>query len=110
MSPSRPIQNTIRNSISYRAAIMCIAALSVLWARNAAVSVSLSPISSAFHAPSDHDHRLCFDHEDPQWLTAPNTALAEPSLIVSSQPSRNAEPPIEFVTDGWHYNRPPPLS
>jgi hypothetical protein len=88
---------------------MCIAALSLLWARNAAAGVSHSSLSSAFHALSDHDHRLCFDHEDPQWPTAPSTALAEPSPIVSSQPSPNVELPVEFVRDGWHFNRPPPV-
>jgi len=107
LSLSRRIRKVTHSSISYRAAVLCLAALSVSWARYVPPSVSYSSPNSAFHTIWDHDRHLCFDHEDPQWPTAPSTALSTLSPIVSSQPIRNAEPPVEFMTDG-HYDRPPP--
>ena len=33
-----------------------------------------------------------------------------PAAVVSPHPTRTFEPFVEIVTDGWHYNRPPPIT
>ena len=110
MSLVRPIRKSICGFVSYRAAIMCVAALSLLWARSAPPSLPHSSVSLAFQSIADHDHRQCFDHEGSQFATPPSTPLATPPPVVSSPPTHTAETVVEFVTDGWHYNRPPPIS
>lgn len=110
MSLVRPTRESIRGAMSYRALVMCVAALSLLWARSAPPNLPHGPLNLAFHSLADHDHRPCFDHEDPQWVTAPCTPLAAPPLVVSSCSIHASATLIEFVTDGWHYNRPPPVS
>jgi hypothetical protein len=103
------IRKNIRGLISCRAGIMCLAALSLLWARNIPPTIGFTSSCAAFQSLADHDHRPCFDHEDPQWPAAMSAALATPWLTVSSRSSHPVETPVGFVTDGWHYNRPPPI-
>lgn len=88
---------------------MCVAALSVLCARFAPPNLPHDPLKLTFHSLADHDVRQCFDHEDPVWTAAPSPPQDAPPLIVSTRLTRAADVLVEFVADGWHYNRPPPL-
>jgi hypothetical protein len=110
MSLVRPIRKSSRGLVSYRVLIMCVAALSLLLARSAPPSLPHISLSLAVNSQADHDHRQCFDHEDSQWATSPRTSLTTPPPVVSPHPTPTAEPFVEIVTGGWHYNRPPPIS
>ena len=110
MSLVRPIWKSSRGLVSYRVLIMCIAALSLLSVRIAPPSLPHISTGLAVYSPADHDHRLCFDHEDSPCATTPSAALNTPPPVVSLHPILSDEPSVAIVTDGWHYNRPPPLS
>ena len=94
----------------YRAAVMCVVVVSVLWARITPPSLPHSYSSSSFHSLADHDHRQSFAHEDSPWTIAPGSMSGTPIAITSPAPISAATHFVEIVTDGWHYNRPPPLS
>ena len=110
MSLVRPIRKSSRGLVSFRVLIMCVAALSLLLVR--IVPPSLPHISTglAVNSQADHGHRPCFDNEDSQWVTTPSIALNTPPPVVSPHPTASVEPSVAVVTDGWHYNRPPPIS
>ncbi|MGA9157073.1 MAG: hypothetical protein WB249_09800 [Candidatus Sulfotelmatobacter sp.] len=108
MSLVRLIRKSSRGFFSYRAAIMCVAALGIFWGRIAPPSFSHASVTATTRA--DHDHRHCFDHEDSQWAATPGAALHAPPPVVSPQPIHASESLVELVTDGWHFNRPPPIS
>jgi hypothetical protein len=110
MSLVRPIRKSSCGLISYRVLIMCIAALSLLSVRMAPPSLPHISTGLAVNSPADHDHRLCFDHEDSQWATTPSIAVNAPPPVVSRHPTPSVEPSLEIVKEGWHYNRPPPIS
>jgi hypothetical protein len=110
MSLVRPIRKSSRGLVSYRVLIMCVAALSLLSVRIAPPSLPHVSTGLAVNSQADHGHRPCFDHEDSQWATTPSIALNAPPPVVSSHPTLSVEPSVAIVTDGWHYNRPPPIS
>ena len=110
MSLVGPIRKSSRGLVSYRALIMCVAALSLLSVRIAPPSLPHISTGLAVNSPADHDHRLSFDHEDSQWATTPSIALNAPPPVVSPHPIDSVEPAFEIVKEGWHYNRPPPIS
>jgi hypothetical protein len=110
MSLVRPIRGSSRALVSYRVLITCVAALSLLSVRIASPSLLQISTGLTVNSPADHDHRLCFDHEDSQWATCPSTLLTAPPRVVSPHPTPRVEPSVETVKDGWHYNRPPPIS
>jgi len=94
--------------LSYRAAIMCVAALGIFWGRVAPPTFSQTSVNLSTHA--DHDRRHCFNHEDSQWAASPSVALHASPPVASPSPVHPSESLVELVTDGWHYNRPPPIS
>ena len=108
MSLVRLIRKSSRGFFSYHAAVMCVAALGIFWGRIAPPSFPQASVNLSTHA--DHDRRHCFDHEDSQWAAAPSRALNAPLPVVSSEPVRTSEFLLDLLTDGWHYNRPPPIS
>jgi len=109
MLPLRRIGKAVFNPTSQRAAIMCVAALSFLWARTSPPSLpDVSPMAG-FHLRVDHGHRLTFNHENSQWAAAPSAPSLTPPPVAAAQFSHGADTLIQFVTDGWHYNRPPPI-
>jgi hypothetical protein len=110
MSLVQPIWKSSRGLVSYRVLIMCIAALSLLSMRISPPSFPHISTGLAVNSLADQDHRLCFDHEDSQWGTTLSIALNAPPPVVSSHPTPSVEPSVAIVTDGWHYNRPPPIS
>jgi hypothetical protein len=110
MSLVRPIRKSSRGLVSYRVLIMCIAALSLLSVRIAPPSLPHISTGLAVNSAGNHDHRLCFDHEDSQWSICPSILLATPPPVVSLHPTQSVEPSFEIVKEGWHYNRPPPIS
>ncbi|GAC1436674.1 MAG: hypothetical protein NVS1B11_35990 [Terriglobales bacterium] len=104
----RPLRKSKYGSVSYRAIIICVATLSVLLARSAAPLFPHNSFELAASADGDHDHRQSFDHEDPQWAASPSPGLITRAPIASLL----ADTPEHFVavmTDGLHYNRPPPV-
>src|ERR1019366_2956695 len=110
MSLVRPIRKSSGGLVPFCVLIMCVAALSLVLVR--IVPPSLPHISTglAVNSQADHGHRPCFDHEDSQWATTPSIALNTPPPVVSPHPTASVEPSVAVVTDGWHYNRPPPIS
>jgi hypothetical protein len=108
MSLVRLIRKSSRGFFSYRAAVMCVATFGIFWGRIAPPSFPQASVNLSTHA--DHDRRPCFDHEDSQWAAIPSAARYAPPLVVLSEPARASEFFLELVTDGWHYNRPPPIS
>ena len=109
MTLVRRVRESIRGLVLRRGAITCVAVLSILLARSAPPSFPHSSLRLAVHSDADHDHRQCFDHEDSQVGNSPSATLTIPP-VVSPQATRTFEPFVEIVTDGWHYNRPPPIS
>src|ERR1700685_2257374 len=109
MLPLWRIRKGICGLISYRTAIVLVAALRVLCARSAPQSLPHSSFTLTIHSVADHNHRPCFDHDTPQWTTPSNASLTTPPLRAQFPQSRPSDPLVEFVTDGWHYNRPPPI-
>jgi len=110
MSLVRPIRKSSRGLVSYRVLIMCVAALSLLSVRIAPPSLPHVSTGLAVNSQAGHGQRLCFDHEDSQWATSPSIALNTPPPVVSPHPTPRVEASVAIVTDGWHYNRPPPIS
>ncbi len=104
------LRKSSRGLISGRVVLVCVAALSIFLARNAPVILPHIFSTPAVNSLAAHEHRFCFDHEGLQWghfarsmAMAPPTA-SSPHLVYSVAVS------IEFVTEGWHYNRPPPIT
>lgn len=89
---------------------MCVAALSVLLARSAPPSLPHIYFGSAVNSRADHDHRQCFDHEGFQWGTSLTATLIAPPPVASHHLFPAVAAFVEVVMDGWHYNRPPPIS
>jgi hypothetical protein len=110
MSLVRIFRNSNRGLVLYRAAIICAIALSILSARNAPTRLPHLFPDSAVTPLAEHDHRLCFDQEDFQWGTFGSMALPIPPPVASPRLNLIAERSFKVVTDGWHYNRPPPIS
>ena len=109
MAPFWRISKSVFGPVSFRAVIMCVAALGMLWVRSVPVALPHSSRSIAFHSSVNHGHRQCFDHEDSQWASPPASPRTAPPPAVSSRATYAAGVLVEFVTDGWHYNRPPPI-
>lgn len=117
MSLVRLIRKSTGGLISCRVVFVCVAILSILFARSAPPGFPhLSPpgfrhtlISLGFDSHSDSDHRQCFDREDSQGAISPSSTPTAPPPILSRHPSPASEPLLEIVTDGLHYDRPPPL-
>src|ERR1700684_1859952 len=109
MAPSWRISRSLCSFFSYRALIVCVAALSILWAPSIPAHFRHSSHSLAVHT-ADHDHRPCFDHEDSQLASAPSGPRIAPPPAASSHPVYAVVTFVELENDGWHYNRPPPIS
>lgn len=118
MSLGRPVRKSTCGLVSYRAAIMCVAILIVLVARIAPPGFPDTPppsfrntsLSLAFGSHADLAHRQCFDREDSPWVTSPSIYADWSTPVFSPHPTHTPELFVEIVTDGWHYNRPPPIS
>jgi hypothetical protein len=95
--------------LSHRAVIVCTALLGFLLVRAAPLSLQRLTHGSVSHSLSTHDHKQFFDHDDFQWLSPPRGTLTAPTQVASSHLPVAAPPHVDIVTDGWHYNRPPPL-
>jgi hypothetical protein len=108
MAALRRTLKSVRWMISFGAALLCMAAL--LWPRGAAPALRFSFSNTLdFHSTAHHDQGRCFDSEDSQWVAALGTPLVVPPQVTSSEAIYNLDVFVEFVTDGWHYNRPPPI-
>jgi hypothetical protein len=107
MPPSRRILKSIRTLISLGAGVICVVAL--LWPRGTVPTFRHSPATLAFHSTAHHDQRRCFDNEDAQWDAALGSPIIATPPVASFEVSYKVDPLVEFVTDGWHYNRPPPI-
>lgn len=110
MSLVRSLRKSNRGSVQFRAAIMCVAALSVLLARCASPDFPLTCIHSSISSHADPHHKQSFDHEDSQWATVPVTVLGDPPPSISTHAIPAVEPFIGLVTDGLQHSRPPPVS
>ena len=114
----RRLRKSTGGLVSYRVAFICVTALGILLARSARLSFPhISPpgfrhtsLSLAFHSHSGSDRRQCFDREDSPGITSLPATLLVPPPVFSPRPTPTSEPLSEIVTDGLHYNRPPPVS
>jgi hypothetical protein len=107
MSFVRVMRKSSSGFLSYRAAIICVAALGIFWGRVAPPAFSQASVNVSTHA--DHDRQHCFSHEDSQWVVTPSATPNARPPFVSSRLVRPSQSLVELVTDGWHYNRPPPI-
>jgi len=89
---------------------MCVAALCALLARYAPPSFASTSARFAVNSCANRVHRQCFDHEDSAWVSPPSATLAAPFPVVAPDLTCRTDPSVENVMDGWHYNRPPPIS
>jgi hypothetical protein len=106
---SRPKLMCVRVLKLWRVSIMCVAVLGILPARSAALHVpSASPLAIAVSSHLNHDYRQCFDHEDMQWGVCPHTSPTAFTPSVSPLVLYASQLFVESVTDGLHFNRPPP--
>jgi hypothetical protein len=110
MSLVRPLRKSICGLVSYRGAVMCVAALSVLLARGVPPSLPHSYPGSIVHSLAEHGHRQCFDNEAFQWVTSPSRILTTPPPVASPHLIATAARVVDLMRDGWHFNRPPPVS
>jgi hypothetical protein len=101
MSLVRASRKSIR-AISCGSVVICLIALSGLIARSAPHDFA----RAAIHA--DSDHRSLFDNDDRQWLASPAVVVWSSLQPAAPAPVLVAAPIAEFLTDGLHYNRPPP--
>jgi hypothetical protein len=56
-----------------------------------------------------HYYRQCFERDDFQWSKFSCVTLVVPPPAESVHVLLSAASYIETMTDGWHYNRPPPV-
>ena len=110
MSLVRPLRKSICGLVCIRAAIMCVAALRVLLARGIPPSLPHFYPGSIVHSLAEHGHRQCFDNEAFQWGNSPSATLTTPPPVASPHLIVTAAPVVGIVRDGWHFNRPPPVS
>lgn len=103
------LRKSNRGSHYYRAAVMCVAALSLLLARSAPPSLPHTFADSAVISGADDTHRFLFDQENFQWGTFASFAQSTPPPVAAPHRVMSAEPSLEVSTKGWHYNRPPPI-
>lgn len=98
-----------KSNCELAAAIMCVVALCGLLARYVPPSFAGTAAGCTVGARSNPAHGQCFDHEDSAWGAPPSAALTAPFPVASPHLARSSELLGESVTDGWHYNRPPPI-
>jgi len=106
----RFLRKSKRGLFSYRAAIMCVAFLSFLLVRSTPPSLPHINLGLTVHSIPDHGHRMSFDHQDFQWGDSPAATRPAPPPVASAHLTTAAAPFVEIERDGWHFNRPPPIS
>lgn len=114
----RRLRKSTSGLVSYRITFICVTALGILLARSAPLnfphvsppSLRHTSLCVAFHSHSSSDRRQCFDREDSPGTTSLPATLIAPPPVFSPRPTPRSEPLSEIVTDGLHYNRPPPVS
>lgn len=104
------IREGSRGLISWRVAIMCVATLAVLLARSDPPSFPNISLSPAVTSHADHDHRQSLEHQNPEWVISPLCSLTAALPVAPAHHDSNDGSLVEVVTDGWHYNRPPPIN
>ncbi len=102
------IQKTNHGLTLRRTVIICAFALAALLARYSPPYLSSTSARTAVRSHGNPDRQF-FDHEDAQWVA--------PVVVVRAAPMRSAvpelrsqEPLVEIVTNGLHYDRPPPIA
>lgn len=106
---SRMFRKSSRGLFSYREAIVCVAVLSMLFARGAPPRLPRALANPAVTTGDNHSHRACFDQEEFQWGMFASFALSAPLPAEMPHLMLSAQPSLEVESDGWHYNRPPPI-
>ena len=110
MSLVRATRKIIGSSGAIRVLILCFAVAGLLCARSVPPTIPHALCHSNVVSQADHGHKQYFDQEGLQWANRPNTPLAVPPVVVSFQACAPSETFVETVTNGLHYNRPPPLT
>lgn len=110
MSPIRLFWKSNGRLVSRRAAMVCVASLGFLLARGTPSSFRQVAAGVSARSVAGQMHKQCFDHDDFQWLSPPRASLIAPLPAEASAFVVAAAPHADIVTDGWHYNRPPPAS
>ena len=110
MSRARDFSRGSKGLTLCRAAILCVTALGLVLSRSVPPSFSITSTHANVKAPAGHGHRLCFDYENSQWMVRASVILTTPPPSRSPHLTDTSEPLVDMVTDGLHYNRPPPAS
>jgi hypothetical protein len=103
------LRKSNRPEISFRAVILCVAALALL-ARYVPRSSAIVQLDPNIHSHTNHPHGQFFDHEDPQYTYTLSAAPEMPSPNSWSEAPPAPETFLEIMSDGLHYNRPPPVA
>ena len=113
----RRLRKSTGSLVSCRIALICVTALGILLARSAPLIPRISSpsfrdisLSLALHSHLNSERRQCFDREDSPGATSLTATLIAPPPVFSLSPTPTPEFLSEIVTDGLHYNRPPPVS
>jgi|GEM_PF-2424635 hypothetical protein len=109
MSFARATRERTSRLQAVRALVLCAAVLALVFARSFALHPSDLPRRASVSAQANHGQRPLFDHEDGRWMARPSVQPVTPPPVVARCRVAPSQTIVEPVTDGLHYNRPPPL-
>jgi hypothetical protein len=94
-----------------RRILLCAALLFLLFARSTPPKFPrMSFRQPAMQCDPHHEQRPCFDHETFEWGIATSAPLWPPLRLESFHTAPAKDPLLVFHEEGFHYNRPPPIS
>lgn len=94
-----------------RRILLCAALLFLLFTRSTPPNFPRTSFrQAAITCDPHHEQRPCFDHETLEWGTATRVLLWPPPRLESFHPAPATDPLLTFQEEGFHYNRPPPIS
>jgi hypothetical protein len=96
--------------VSFRAEVLCLAIFALLLARIAAPHFPPTFFQTAVRSSADPDHIQFLDHDNSEWVSSATVSHLKPPLLMSPHLTSSPDPVIEFLADGFQYDRPPPIS
>src|ERR1700758_5666911 len=90
-----------------QAALACVVTLLLLLIRVTKGFPRASHLRSTINCAAQHDHRQCFDHDSPRWVSPSTSPVPAPRPEVGIRLSHTPGPFLQITLRGFHYNRPP---